>query len=200
VRERMRSRPTEPTAALAALISGNHRFLAARARAAMEGAGPLDVSAISPIMGGRDRASKKQESEHDHDFAVFVSLAIEAEKVAQIFDLPSERPPALVLSERGGLLELPEASSLNRVLSASRLVILVVLTQLLAPDSCGIAFADAERRSLETLATALETSDMLRKRMRSRELRAVAAVFDPTSGRVTWLGEHPEQARFLNRD
>lgn len=193
---RMRSRPTEPTAALAALISGNHRSLAARARADGEGVVSRDISANSRGLNSPDHGL----TAHDHDFAVFVSLAIDRDEVARIFDLPPTPQAVLKLTDRGGFLEPRERGSLEHVFAASRLVIVVVLAQLLVPEMCGIAFADAERRTFETLGTMLETSDALRKRMRGRELRAVAAVFDPTSGRVTWLGEHPEQARFLNRD
>jgi hypothetical protein len=133
----------------------------------------------------------------DRSFALFVSLAVDAEDLARSFDLAPSRPTVLPIAEQGGALEGSQANALERAVAMPSLVIVVVIAQLLVADACGIAFTDAERRSMETLRTVLESSASMRKRMRGRQLRAVAAVLDAESGRVHWLGEHADQARFL---
>jgi len=190
----MRSRPTEPTAALAALISGNHRSLAARARASA-----INEDAICS-RGIRLQGSGVHAPHSDHSFALFVSLAVDAEDLARTFDLAPSRPTVLSIAEQGGALEGSHANALERAVAMPSLVIVVVIAQLLIADACGIAFADAERRSMETLGAVLESSASMRKRMRERQLRAVAAVLDAESGRVHWLGEHADQARLLGRE
>ncbi len=190
----MRSRPTEPTAALAALISGNHRSLAARARASA-----INEDAIYS-QGIRLQGSGVHAPHSDHSFALFVSLAVDAEDLARTFDLAPSRPTVLPIAEQGGALEGSHANALERVVAMPSLVIVVVIAQLLVADACGIAFADAERRSMETLGAVLESSASMRERMRERQLRAVAAILDAESGRVHWLGEHADQARLLGRE
>jgi hypothetical protein len=184
----MRSRPTEPTAALAALISGNHRFLAARARVSAmdEAAVPFEASGTSAPHA-------------DCSFAVFVSLSIGDEDLARIFDLAPSRPTVLTVGEQSGALDESNAGLLDRVVAMPSMVLVVVIAQLLLADVCGVAFADAERRSMETLQMVMESSPSIRKRLRGRQLRAVAAVLDAGSGRVHWLGEHAEQTRLVSR-
>jgi hypothetical protein len=192
----MRIRPTEPTAALAALISGNHRHLAVRARAAAMDEDVIRLQGIRLQEIG-SQATGTDLSLSEHSFALFVALAIDAEDLARAFDLAPSRPTVLTIAEQGGVLEGSHANALERVVAMPSLVIVVVIAQLLVADACGIAFADAERRSMETLGAVLESSASMRKRMRERQLRAVAAILDAESGRVHWLGEHADQARFL---
>jgi carbonic anhydrase len=42
-------------------------------------------------------------------------------------------------------------------------------------------------------------SEIIRARTQSGKLKAVGAIYDIKSGRVNWLGEHPQQAIFLKR-
>lgn len=136
----------------------------------------------------------------EHSFALFVALAIDAEDLARAFDLAHSRPTVLTIAEQGGVLEGSHANALERAVAMPSVVIVVVVAQLLVADACGIVFTDAERRSMETLGSVLESSASMRKRMRERQLRAVAAVLDAESGRVHWLGEHADQARLLGRE
>lgn len=42
-------------------------------------------------------------------------------------------------------------------------------------------------------------SHIIRERVRSGKLKVIGAIYDLSSGRVNWLGEHPQQSRMLTR-
>lgn len=194
----MRSRPTEPTAALAALISGNHRHLAVRQNVATTG----DEAGL--LHSGPQTSIKSTQP-----FAAVVATGMESAELATVFDMP-ERGLWVLAAE--GLQAAVGASNigvLDCALATTSIVILVAVSRLFVPRFVaqttpesvghlgGLALADAERRSFDILERAFLESASLRGRVERRQVRAVAAVFDPVSGRVHWLGEHPQQARLV---
>lgn len=194
----MRIRPTEPTAALAALISGNHRYLAERRNASVLG----DEVALS-------RSWRGETPPVVPPFAAVVASSVDAGELANVFDT-HERSLLVLAAE--GLQVATGVGSIGVVdcaLATTSIVILVAVSRILVPRFAvqttpesvghlgGLALADAEQRSFEILERAFVGSALLRRRVELRQVRAVAAVFDPVSGRVHWLGEHPQQARLV---
>ena len=207
----MRSLPTEPTAALAALISGNHRHIAVRRSASAK---RDEVGFSHGVLPFPEHSAKP--------FALLVTADIDAEGLQQVVDTPegtllvfaAEGLPTVVGLGAGGVFE--------SVVATAGIVLLVVLTRLVTSEGTGrpapaqtlldlsspagsptgspagsILLAEAERRSFDTLESAILGSGTLRARLERRQVRAVAAVLDTAVGRIHWLGEHPNQSRLL---
>ncbi|HSO36182.1 MAG TPA: carbonic anhydrase [Labilithrix sp.] len=51
----------------------------------------------------------------------------------------------------------------------------------------------------ETMATMLRESDAIRERVDSGKTRMIGAVYDISTGSVTWLGPHPEQTSIVEK-
>jgi len=200
----MRIRPTEPTAALAALISGNHRYLAARQNASVTS----DEVALP-------RAGRGETTPVAPPFAAVVANGMDAGELATVFD--THERSLLVLAAEGLQVanEVGSGGIVDCAFATTSIVILVAVSRLIVPRFAssaqpelsihfdtpshlgGPALADAEQRSFDVLERALLDSPSLRMRVELRQVRAVAAVFDPTTGRVHWLGEHPSQTQLL---
>jgi hypothetical protein len=179
----------EPTAALAALITGNHRHVAARASgdraptpALAAGGGPIALVALCGA-GVADPAALF--SRRESDVAVVVPSA------------PIDTLASVVGPTR--LEHLVEGACSALEAAASDGVPLVVLLASVAEQgvSVGIVFRSLERELFETLSGALARSADARAAIRNGHLRVVAALVEEPARRVHWLGEHPELARLL---
>ncbi len=58
--------------------------------------------------------------------------------------------------------------------------------------------AEAVRANVfESMATMLRESELVRERVDSGKTRMIGAVYDLTTGTITWLGPHPEQTQLI---
>ena len=69
------------------------------------------------------------------------------------------------------------------------------------PEASGDALVEATiptnvRQSIEDI---LKSSEIIRSRVKSGALKIVGGVYDIESGRITWLGSHPEEAGLLKK-
>lgn len=67
------------------------------------------------------------------------------------------------------------------------------------PELQGSAFADAavEQNVWKSIEDVLRGSESIRRAAKEKRVLVVGAVRDIKSGKITWLGEHPEQAQLL---
>jgi hypothetical protein len=179
----------EPTAALAALITGNHRHVAVRASggrvdapASAAGDGPIALVAICGA-GIADPAELFSRRESD------VAVAPSSARV--------EAPAGAVGPMR--IEQMVEGASAALEAAASEDIPLVVLLASVARQgvSVEIVFRSLERELFEALSGGLARSANARVAIRGGRLRVVAALVEEPARRVHWLGEHPELARLL---
>lgn len=183
--------PAEPTAALAALISGNQRHVDRRAtgRAAT-------VSTRIP------HATTKP-------FLLAVELERMTDPLPDIFDVSPEQVHSFVLSPgsgdiRSGRFEVMVASEeeLARLVDGSidalGASLVLVLGRLRRHSSAvDIAFEAIESRCFTVVRQLLIESAVLVSAVQSGRVRVVGAVVDERDGRVHWLGEHPDQPQIV---
>lgn len=179
----------EPTAVLAAMITGNHRHVAARASggrvevpASAAGGGPIAVVAIC---GPRLDDPASLFSRRESDVAVVTPFAPTA-------TLPGAAGPTR-------LQQLVEGASAALDVAAADGIPLVVLLSSVAEQgvSVELVFRSLERELFDTLCGALSRSPNAREAIRGGRLRVVAALVEEPARRVHWLGEHPELSRLL---
>ncbi|MEY3023000.1 MAG: hypothetical protein RIS86_2198 [Planctomycetota bacterium] len=187
----MRTRPEEPTAALAALITGNHQFLA-------DGRGP---SAWRPRVDGPE-AESEAESEARTDgpptrrggdsgrpFALVWSREEDVELAGEVFG--------------GGRTGVEVVASLE-VVEAGMLawgVPLIVVAARLRSRLANLepAWEVAEARVFDAIRTLLGRGGRSGAAVVAGRTRIVGALVEDEGGRVHWLGELPEQDRIAAR-
>jgi hypothetical protein len=171
----MQSRPSEPTSALAALISGNHRHVERRAAGADRWSG--DESAIvhafprSPVALAVGRSGHSAITPH-------------------IFALGHE--DVLVLDALHGVARHAAAHGVKLIV-----VIQPIEAQLVQAAS---NWMHAELRAFSMIEAILRESAALRLAVRAGDLRIVAALLEHPTERVHWVGEHPESELLLLGD
>jgi hypothetical protein len=180
----MRTAPTDPTAALAALISANHRHVASRATEADAAADAVR----SDARGG----SASQAARTGAPYIAAITSGVGGPQLATAFELSQESLSILQAGSVG-------TSAFEIALAAPGVVILLVVVRLLAArsDTASSEFTRAEAEAIAQLDVVLRQSPVLRSRLDARKIRAVAIALDESSGRVHWLGEHPGQVEIL---
>jgi hypothetical protein len=183
--------PTDPTAALAALIAGNQRHIDRLAA----GRAPT-VSTRIPVAGTRP-------------FALAVEVEQLRDPLADIFDVSAEQVQSFVLAVGSGDLRsgrfevmVPSEEDLVRVVDGSvdalGFSLVVVLGRLRHhAGTIEIAFAEMERRCFHISRQLMTGSRALAVSIHGGRVRLVGAIVDERDGRVHWLGEHPEQRVIL---
>ncbi|MFM7260801.1 MAG: hypothetical protein ACKO3W_09380, partial [bacterium] len=151
----MRTAPTDPTAALAALISANHRHVASRATDA--------DAAADAAQGGRTGAP----------YIAAITSGIGGPQLAAAFELSQESLSIL----QGGVVG---TSVFEVALAAPGIVLLLVAVRLFGARSgtASSEFTRAETEALTQLETVLRRSPVLRSRLDTRKIRAVAIALD----------------------
>ncbi|MFZ4749920.1 MAG: hypothetical protein ACOYMM_05345 [Phycisphaerales bacterium] len=187
--------PSDPTAALAALIAGNQRHINRRAEGRRASTPSLPAGAVLP-------------------FAITIEVEPVPEALTELFDVSPEQVQAFVLSPdgagmRSGRFEVvvPSDAELVRVVEGSieplGCALIVVLARLARLDGRGAAleasFARSEHRAFALARRLLGPSARVTEAIGRGRLRMVAAIFDEQDGRVHWLGEHPEQGELVGR-
>ena len=184
--------PTEPTAALAALIAGNQRHIDRRSQGRRASSPAVALGAVRP-------------------FAAAIEVEPLPETLGELFDVSPEQLHAFVLSPdgagmRSGRFEMvvPGEDELVRVVEGSLeplgFVLVVVLARL-SPRGSALeaAFARSEQRAFAVVRRLLGPSARLTGAIGAGRLRMVAAIVDEVDGRVHWLGEHPEQRELVGQ-
>ncbi len=184
--------PTEPTAALAALIAGNQRHIDRRSEGRRASSPAVALGAVRP-------------------FAAAIEVEPLPETLGELFDVSPEQLHAFVLSPdgagmRSGRFEMvvPGEDELVRVVEGSLeplgFVLVVVLARL-SPRGSALeaAFARSEQRAFAVVRRLLGPSARLTGAIGAGRLRMVAAIVDEVDGRVHWLGEHPEQRELVGQ-
>ena len=184
--------PTEPTAALAALIAGNQRHIDRRSQGRRASSPAVAFGAVRP-------------------FAAAIEVEPVSETLGELFDVSPEQLHAFVLSPdgagmRSGRFEMvvPGEDELVRVVEGSLeplgFVLVVVLARL-SPRGSALeaAFARSEQRAFAVVRRLLGPSARLTGAIGAGRLRMVAAIVDEVDGRVHWLGEHPEQRELVGQ-
>lgn len=190
----MRTAPTDPTAALAALISANHRHVASRAKEvdvvadAAQGATGAGASASGASATGTAAFGARTGS----PYIAAITSGVGGPQLATAFELSQE---SLSILQAGGV----GTSAFEIALAAPGIVLLLVVVRLLGARSgtASSEFSRAETEAIVQLETVLRQSPVLRSRLDARKIRAVAIALDASTGRVHWLGEHPAQAEIL---
>lgn len=195
----MRTAPTDPTAALAALISANHRHVASRAKEVdvVADAAQVDTGAGAAAHGAAAHGAAA------HGAAAFgartgapylaaITSGVGGPQLATAFELSQE---SLSILQAGGV----GTSAFEIALAAPGIVLLLVVVRLLGARSgtASSEFSRAETEAIMQLETVLRQSPVLRSRLEARKIRAVAIALDASTGRVHWLGEHPGQVEIL---
>jgi len=178
--------PSDPTAALAALIAGNQRHVQRRAQ-------------------GRAASTPRPAPATARPFAVTIEIEPVMSPLTELFDVSPEQVQSFVLQPgahemRSGRFEVvvPSEEELVRVVDGSvdalGFALVVVLGRLRAqagvPD---IAFAGVEQRCFAIARRLLSSGGRLSGSVGNGGVRLVGAIVDEGDGRVHWLGEHPEQ-------
>ena len=180
----MRTAPTDPTAALAALISANHRHVAHRATEAggAEDAARSEARATTGSRGARAGAPS----------IAAITSGVGGPQLAMAFELSQD---SLSILQTGSI----GTSAFEIALAAPGIVLLLVVVRLLgsAAGTASTEFTRAESDAIAQLEVVLRQSPVLRSRLEARKVRAVAIALDASTGRVHWLGEHPAQAEIL---
>lgn len=200
----MRTAPTDPTAALAALISANHRHVASRAKevdvvadaaqvdtgagAAAHGAAAHGAAAHGAAASGAAAFGARTGA----PYVAAITSGVGGPQLATAFELSQE---SLSILQAGGV----GTSAFEIALAAPGIVLLLVVVRLLGARSgtASSEFSRAETEAIMQLETVLRQSPVLRSRLEARKIRAVAIALDASTGRVHWLGEHPAQAEIL---
>jgi len=162
-------RPVDPTSALAALIAGNRRHLAARGVRGEHGEGqPLAAPGARPFALALAERSIVE---------VATSVFSATERDLHVVDCPIEAGARAEEHGIGLVVALhPVRVSLVEVEVERRI---------------------SEDAAFERLAHALRASSRLREAILAGRVRAVAALLEEESQRVHWLGEHPRLAALL---
>lgn len=184
--------PSDPTAALAALIAGNQRHINRRAEGRRASTPSLPAGAVLP-------------------FAITIEVEPVPETLTELFDVSPEQVQAFVLSPdgagmRSGRFEVAVTceDELVRVVEGSveplGCALIVVIARLHARGAAlEASFAHSERRAFAIARRLLGPSARVTEAIGRGRLRMVAAIFDEQDGRVHWLGEHPEQGELVGR-
>lgn len=195
----MRIRPQEPTAALAALITGNHRFLRE----------PLEVAPWLPDGGGEPPGGPElatgrpdppaQGSDSGRSFALVWSreegLSVAREVFGFGFD-GSGRETGLSTVASGGRIG---ATGLVEAAFADAEVPLVVVIARLETRFASLepAWTRAESRVFDGMRSLIGEAVGIRAAVAAGRTRVVGALVEDETGRVHWLGELPDQERML---
>jgi len=182
----MRSRPTEPTAALAALISGNHGYVQRRASG-------------EPLVVARSLGRA---------FAVAWNWGPLLAPPSELFGFPHgeilqiDAADGVADEGAGSIIEINAALSAPGSESVDFGPSGVALIVALVPMRAGvaeraIAWHQAEARVFDAIAKLLATSIPARSAVVARTIRIVGAIVADADGRVHWIGEHPEQVSLL---
>lgn len=178
--------PTDPTAALAALIAGNQRHVERRAH-------------------GRAASDPRPSPESTRPFAVAIEIEPVSSPLPDLFDVSPEQVQSFVLQPgaqemRSGRFEVvvPSEIELVRIVDGSvdalGFALLVVLGRLgVRSGESALAFEGVERRCFAIAGRLLVSGGRLRGSVVLGGVRVVGAIVDERDGRVHWLGEHPEQ-------
>lgn len=178
--------PSDPTAALAALIAGNQRHVQRRVE-------------------GRAASAPRPSPASARPFAVTIEIEPVAEALPDLFDVSPEQVQSFVLHPgsremRSGRFEVvvPSEEELVRVVDGSvdalGFALVVVLGRLRAQAGVSdIAFAGVEQRCFGIARRLLSSGGRLSGSVAAGRMRMVGAIVDERDGRVHWLGEHPEQ-------
>lgn len=183
--------PSDPTAALAALIAGNQRHIDRLAA----GRAPTVSSRLAPVSA--------------RPFALAIEIERLRDPLTDIFDVSAEQVQSFVLAPGSGDLRsgrfevmVPSEEDLVRVvdgsvdaLGCSLVVVLGRLRQ--HTGAIEFAFGEMERRCFGVTRQLIVGSGSLAGSLRAGSVRMVGAIVDERDGRVHWLGEHPEQRALL---
>jgi hypothetical protein len=158
-------RPTEPTSALAALIEGNHRYLAALASGdAIENDAcasltfPRRPFALALVEPASPPLTPRIFSRSHHDVVV-----VDAFDCAVAFAAGHDFKLIVVLAPMHDFALQPTAP-----------------------------WTDSERAAFDLVERLLRTSAAVRKGVTAGNVRVVAALLETGTSRVRWLGEHPD--------
>lgn len=185
--------PSDPTAALAALIAGNQRHIDRLAA----GRAPTVSTRLAPPSA--------------RPFALAIEIERLRDPLTDIFDVSAEQVQSFVLAPGSGDLRsgrfevmVPTEEDLVRVVDGSvealRFSLVVVLGRLRQQTGAiELAFGEMERRCFGVTRQLIVGSGTLAGSLRAGSLRMVCAIVDERDGRVHWLGEHPEQRGLLQR-
>jgi hypothetical protein len=190
----MRTAPTDPTAALAALISANHRHVASRAKEVdvVADAAQVDTGAGAAAHGAAAHGAAAFGARTGAPYLAAITSGVGGPQLATAFELSQE---SLSILQAGGV----GTSAFEIALAAPGIVLLLVVVRLLGARSgtASSEFSRAETEAIMQLETVLRQSPVLRSRLEARKIRAVAIALDASTGRVHWLGEHPGQVEIL---
>ena len=160
-------RPTEPTSALAALISGNHRHVERRES------------------GATRWQTEVTDEPHPFPQKPFALAVVESGPLPvtpHIFSLGHRE--VIVVDAIEHVSAHSESHDLKLIVA-----IQPIQSQLAQVSS---TWMPAELRAFSTIAAILRGSPHVRRAVAANRTRVVAALFEHPAERVHWVGEHPE--------
>lgn len=197
----MRIRPQEPTAALAALITGNHRFL--REPVAVAPWRPIgDLAAPrEPGHAGGLPDPPAQGSDSGRLFALVWSREERMRLSREVFGLGEEgmsSDDGLALVSGGAVGPDDAIESVEEAFGDAGVPLVVVIARLETRlASLEPAWARAESQVFDGIRQLLGGAARVRAAAVAGRTRVVGALVEDTDGRVHWLGELPDQERVL---
>ncbi|MCE2883196.1 MAG: hypothetical protein LW636_12695 [Planctomycetaceae bacterium] len=203
----MRQRPQDSTSALAALITGNHRCVARRGGGVVGPAAASDGSS-----GGRPFALVWQCESIDLSMGelfdqpqqdLYVVRVLRSEPLGRAgsaapASAPEPMPSATVDIEAVGVREAVAAVEFG--LGEFAVPIVVVLAEVGERFvRSEFAWKQSEARAFDAVRELLASSAKAAEAVCEGRLRVVGAIFDRAERRVHWLGEFPDQARYVGQ-
>ncbi|MFM1824388.1 MAG: hypothetical protein RI967_2654 [Planctomycetota bacterium] len=195
----MRIRPQEPTAALAALITGNHGFL--REPVAVTPWRPIGAAGPPPDSGRADELPDPpvQGGDSGRAFALVWSREEEVALAPEVFGFAGDERAAFRALEVLAKADAGEGVRLVETTFDDEGVPLVVVVARLETRLASLepAWAHAESRVFDGIRRLLVEAVRVRAAVLAGRTRVVGALVEDADGRVHWLGELPGQERVL---
>ena len=186
----MRTTPTDPTAALAALITANHRVVARQAMSNASSESEPRAGLLEHAHEGARGDVTVESRRRGRAFLAVMPLDVDPLGLSGAFELTAD---ALRLVEWGG----SGGAAFEAAVSAPGIILFLVAVRLLDARAGANTFQQAESEAFMGLDAAIRNSTSLRAALVGRRIRAVAMALEHGSRRVHWLGEHPRQSELV---